>query len=84
MAVADLDAIAATKACDWRYRWRSRPTPRGWAAEVQAGYADQSWRPTGACPLWGGHGETEAEALADAVSSAIQYWTIGHAGLRTR
>lgn len=80
--IAELEAIAATKAADWRYRWRCRRTANGWKADVQAGYADERWRPTGAFPWWGGSGATEAEALAAAIASAIQYWTLGHAGLR--
>lgn len=80
--IAALEAIAATMPADWRYRWRTRPTTRGWSAEVQAGYADAQWRPTGACPLWGGTGPTEEAALIDAIASALQYWHQGHAGLR--
>lgn len=80
--VPGLDAIAATMPSDWRYRWGTTCTDSGWSAVVQAGYADERWRTTGACPTWGGTGATEREALAEAVASAVHYWTLGRSGLR--
>ena len=79
--IPGLDQISATKPADWRYRWRTTRTDTGWQAEVQAGYADSAWRPTGACPCWTGKGDTERAALDRAVSGAIHYWTRGSAGL---
>lgn len=80
--VTALDEIAAMMPRDWRYRWRTTRTADGWSADVQAGQADERWRPTGACPLWGGTGATEQEAVDEAVASAVQYWTLGRFGLR--
>jgi len=76
-----LNTLGATKAADWRYRWRTLRADTGWQAEVQAGYADAAWRPTGACPRWTGKGDTEQAALDNAVSAAVHYWTRGSAGL---
>ncbi|MBY0306671.1 MAG: hypothetical protein K2W86_16155 [Sphingomonas sp.] len=82
IGMPELDEIAATMPPDWRYRWRTTHTADGWSADVQAGYADERWRTTGACPRWGGTGATEREALAEAVDSAVHYWTLGRSGLR--
>lgn len=61
----------------WRYRWRTWCDAGRWHAEVQAGYADDDWKPTGAFPLWGGSGADEITALAEAVYSAVNYWKLG-------
>lgn len=71
-----------TLAWQWRYRWRTSQEGGGWHAEVQAGYADDQWHITGACPRWGGSGVDQASALADAVGSAMHYWSIGRSGMR--
>lgn len=63
-----------TLAWRWRYRWRTNQQDGQWHAEVQAGYADEDWKPTGACPRWGSTGSTEAEALERAVGFALSYW----------
>lgn len=64
----------------WRYRWKSWAEGARWHAEVQAGYADDQWRIAGACPRWGGSGDDEAAALAEAVRSAVHFWVIGPQG----
>lgn len=63
-----------TLAWQWRYRWRTWRDAGRWHAEVQAGYADDQWKITGACPRWGGTGVDEATALDEAVRSAVHFW----------
>lgn len=69
----DLDAACRERGL--RYRWRTWQEDGMWHAEVQAGYADADWRPTGACPRWGGTGATEAEAMRSPVDAAFDHWT---------
>jgi hypothetical protein len=74
--IAALDAMAADPGWRWPWRYRCRTARRDdgtWQAEVQAGYFDANWKPIGATPRWGGAGATEAEALAKAAQSAIDY-----------
>lgn len=69
-----------TLAWRWRYRWKTWPEGGRWHAQVQAGYADDQWKATGAFPRWGGSGDDEVTALAEAVGSAVQFWVIGPPG----
>lgn len=69
---------------DWRYRWRVVRGEEGWTADVQAGHSDASWRATGAFPCWTATEANEADALARAVSDAVQYWSRDTRGLDRR
>ena len=75
--LAELDQMALNPAWPWRwrYRWRAKQGGDGkWDAEVQAGYADEHWSLTGACPRWGGFGLTRDEAVGNAAAEAIRHW----------
>lgn len=62
-----LSDYAASRKMVWK--WRTRPTDKGWEAEVRLHHPDG-----GATPRWGGKGSTEQDALDMAIELAVYYW----------